>query len=88
MNIYGFLIMATVLAAAAVTVWGLLTRRRSFIASVIAAFVTILSGGCAWYAWVESQSAAWTVGYALMSLIALTSAARQIGRGPFRVFRS
>jgi predicted tellurium resistance membrane protein TerC len=67
--------MAAVLAA-------LVNRRHSIPLTVAALFVAVTAGGGAWYAWAESHSTPWTLGYGAVAVISLLAFIRQgfIGR--------
>lgn len=82
MNFTGAAIFFVIIAAAGVTLWGLFTKQRSVVIGVVAAAVAVLATVGAWYAWAESRSIPWTVGYAVLVAASLASAARQcIGGG-------
>ena len=62
----------------------LVNRRRSISLAVAAVLVAIVTAGGAWYAWTESQSALWTLGYGAVAVVSLVASIRQcvIGREP------
>lgn len=65
-----------------VVVFGLVNRRRSIPLAITVLFVALLACGGAWYAWVESHSTAWTLGYATVAVVSFVASVRQcrIGR--------
>jgi len=71
------------IVALGITLWGLFSARRSPIIAVIGALVAVLATVGAWYAWSETKSTPWTVGYAMIVLAAIASSLRQFigGRG-------
>ena len=77
MNITGALILLAVLVAVVWTISGLVARPRSVLTGVVASGIAVLGAGLARYAWLESQSTAWTVAYVVLLLIAVASALRQ-----------
>jgi hypothetical protein len=82
MNLASAAIFLGVIAALCVALWGLFSRRRSVIGGVIAASVALLATGLAWYAWAESQSIPWTLGYGVVAVASVASAIRQcVGGG-------
>jgi len=82
MNPDSTLIFLAMIAAVCVVVWGLFNQRRSMLLAAIAACVTILAALGAWYAWAETQSVAWTVGYGVLAVAGKVAAIRQFaGRG-------
>lgn len=81
MNIASALLFLAAIAAFVITVSGLFVRQRSIVIAVIALGVAVLAGGGAWYAWAESQSTGWTIGYLIVLVCAVASAARQFVGG-------
>ena len=67
-------ILIGVFVALAVTAWGAFRTRRSITIAVVAAVVTILAAGCGWYAFAETRSTPWTIGYVVLSLVSLSVA--------------
>lgn len=61
----------------AVIIRGLFVQQRSRIVGVLGILVALLALLGAWYAWAESQSIPWTVGYGVVALICMASATRQ-----------
>lgn len=75
----GFVVM--VLLALAVVGYGLFASRRSTIIALVALAVAVLAAGGAWYAWAESRDLPWTIGYGVVVVVSIASAARQfVGR--------
>ncbi len=81
MNITSAAIFFVLIAALSVAVWGLFTKQRSVFIGVIAGAVAVLAAVGAWYAWAESQSTPWTIGYLVVVIGALASAVRQFAGG-------
>jgi hypothetical protein len=77
MNLASTAIFLGVIAALCVALRGLFSRRRSVIGGVIAASMALLATGLAWYAWAESQSTPWTLGYVVVAVASVASAFRQ-----------
>ncbi len=77
MNIVSAVIFLGMIAALGLALWGLVAKRRSPVIGVIAAAVALIAAGGAWYAWAESKSIPWTIGYGVMAFIGLASAMRQ-----------
>jgi peptidoglycan/LPS O-acetylase OafA/YrhL len=85
MNFTTAAIFLGILAGLAVALWGLFSKRRSATIATIAILVAILAAGGGWYAWAESESIPWTIGYAVVAVACLASAVRQImGSGSAR----
>ena len=81
MNLASAAIFLGVIAALCVALRGLFSRRRSVIGGVIAGSVALLATGLAWYAWAESQSIPWTLGYVVVAVASVASAVRQCAAG-------
>jgi hypothetical protein len=77
MNPTNALIFLVMIAALGVAIWGLIGRRRSALIGVIAAAVALLAAVGGWYAWVETKSTPQTVGFGVVVIASLASAARQ-----------
>jgi multidrug resistance efflux pump len=77
MNLASTAIFLGVIAALCVALRGLFSRRRSVIGGVIAASMALLATGLAWYAWAESESTPWTLGYVVVAVASVASAVRQ-----------
>ena len=79
----GFAVM--ILLALAVVAYGLFSSKRSIGIALIALAVAVLAAGGAWYAWAESHDIPWTIGYGMVTVISIASAARQfVGRTPIK----
>jgi len=61
---------------------GLVVRPREaslrVLLCVTAVMIALTSAILAWYAWTESRSTAWALGYALLALLGTVSAIRQV----------
>ena len=77
MNIASAVIFLGMIAVLGLAFWGLVAKPRSPVIGVIAAAVALLAAGGAWYAWAESKSVPWTIGYGVTAFIGLASAMRQ-----------
>lgn len=80
-----FVVVAVLFVAGLIAVlYGLVNRRRSILLAVVALLLALTAGGGAWYAWAESQSMPWTVGYGAIVVVSLIAAFRQfiVGAGP------
>ena len=64
--------------------YGLVNRRGSILLAVVALLLALTTGGGAWYAWAESRSIPWMVGYGAIVVVSLIAAIRQfiVGTGP------
>ena len=62
------------------TVYGVFAKKRSPPVGIIASIAAIMSVGGAFYAWTESHSLPWTIGYCLVAAVAAYSAARHFFR--------
>ena len=71
------------IAALAVVTWGAFSVRRSITVAVVSILVAVLAAGCGWYAFAESQSIPWTIGYGVLALLSLGVGIRHMigGRG-------
>ncbi|MEJ7592801.1 MAG: hypothetical protein WKF77_14730 [Planctomycetaceae bacterium] len=78
MNITSAVIFPGLIAVLGLTLWGLVSRKRSPVIGVIAAAVALMAAGGAWYAWAESKSVPWTVGYGVIVMVSLASMMRQL----------
>ncbi len=65
------------IGALCAAIWGIFSKQRSAFVGVIAASVAVLAAVGAWYAWAESQSMPWTVGYGVVAVAGVASAMRQ-----------
>jgi len=74
METQGAIIFIGVFVALTVTACGAFRSRRSIAIAVVAAVVAVLAAGCGWYAFAESRSVPWTIGYAVLSLVSLSVA--------------
>lgn len=67
----GAFIFIGVIVAVAVVVWGAFKSGRSITVAIVALLVAVLAAGCGWYAFAESRSMPWTIGYGVISLMSL-----------------
>ena len=67
--------------AAALAIWGLFAGHKSVLVGLASGIVAILAALGAWYAWAESNSLPWTLGYGLIFLMAVASSIRQFSGG-------
>ncbi len=77
MNPDSTIIFLGMIAAVCVVVWGLFSQRRSMLLAGIAVCVAVLAAIGAWYAWAETQSVPWTVGYGVLAVASIIAAIRQ-----------
>jgi hypothetical protein len=76
------ILLAIIALALAVVMSGLFTSERSIVGALFSLAVAVVAFGGALYAWGESHSIPWTVGYGTVVLLSMASAARQlVGRG-------
>ncbi len=78
MNIDSAAVFLGAIAALSATLWGLFARRRSLAIGVIAAAVALLAAIFTWYAWAETKSLPWTLGYGVVVCAGLASSLRQL----------
>ena len=78
MGFAGTAFFLAAIGALCVAIWGLLSKQRSAFVGVIAASVAVLAAVGAWYAWAESRSIPWTVGYAALAVVSVAAAIRQL----------
>jgi predicted membrane channel-forming protein YqfA (hemolysin III family) len=82
MNLAGAAIFLCWITALGAVLLGLVVRPRRVplrvLLFVTAAVVALFSAIGAWYAWTESRSTTWTLGYALLALLGSASAIRQV----------
>jgi len=77
MGIQGIAVIGLALVLLAVVGYGLFTQKKSAGIGLAALVVAFLAAGGGWHAWAESRSVPVTVGYVVVLLISLGSAARQ-----------
>lgn len=65
------------LTGLSITVFGLFNSHKSLLISLVALVVAAAAFVGAGYAWTESKSLPWTVGYAVVVLVSVISAGRQ-----------
>ena len=68
----GAIIFLGAIVALAVVAWGAFRSRRSIAIAVVAVIVALLAAGCSWYAYAESQSLPWTIGYGVVALLSIS----------------
>lgn len=66
--------------ALAVVAAGLLSSQKSIGVALFSLVVAVVSAGGAGYAWTESHSLPWTIGYGAIAVLSVASAARQLLR--------
>ena len=66
----GVMVLIGLVLILAAGVYGAVATRKSLAVGVIGLAVALLFAGGAWYAWVESRSAGWTLGYGTVALAA------------------
>ena len=67
----GFLVLAVVIS-------GLFSSQKSIGVALFSSVVVVLAVGGAFYAWSESHSVPWTIGYGTIACVSLVSAGRQL----------
>ena len=78
MNIASAVFFLGMIAVLGLAFWGLVAKPRSPVIGVIAVAVALMAAGGAWYAWAESKSVPWTIGYGVVALACVASAMRQL----------
>ena len=78
MNIVSAVTFLGMIAVLGIALWGLVAKPRSRVIGVFAATVALMAAGGAWYAWAESKSVPWTIGYGVVALACMASAMRQL----------
>lgn len=78
MNIASAVIFIGMIALLGLAFWGLIVKPRSPVIGVIAAAVALMAAGGAWYAWADSKSIPWTIGYGVVALACVAAAVRQL----------
>lgn len=78
MGYEGALVLIGVIVALAVVVWGAFKPGRSITVAIVAFLVAVLAAGCGWYAFAESRSMPWTIGYGVVSLMSLAVAMKNL----------
>jgi hypothetical protein len=68
---YGAVIFVGVIVALAFVVRGAFAKRRSIAVTLVALPLSVLAAGGAWYAFAESQSLPWTIGYGVVALVSI-----------------
>lgn len=64
--------------ALAVVVSGLFSSEKSIGVALFSLVVAVLAAGGAAYAWTESHSLPWTIGYGVIAVLSVSSAAHQL----------
>ena len=82
MNAIGLLVGVMLLSAVALTIYGAVVPRRSIPIALVALAVLGVGSLGGWYAWMETQSLPWTIGYLTVAAIALIAFIRQIMPAP------
>lgn len=73
---YGRILGPLMIIALVLLLYERSTRVRDVVFSIVSALVAATAGILAWYAWAESQSLAWTAGYALVCAALLAACIR------------
>lgn len=81
MNAIVLVLGVMALTAVGLTIYGAVVPRRSLPIALVALAVLGVGSLGAWYAWMETQSIPWTVGYLTMAAIALIAFVRQLMPG-------
>jgi cytochrome bd-type quinol oxidase subunit 1 len=68
---YSAVIFIGVIVALALVVRGAFAQRRSMTVALITLPLAVVAAGCAWYAFTESQSLPWTIGYVVTALLSI-----------------
>jgi len=68
---YGAVILIGIMVALAVVVRGAFAKRHSVAVALISLPLALLAAGCGWYAFAESQSLPWTIGYSTIALVSV-----------------
>ena len=71
MGSQGAIIFIGAIVALAVVVWGAFRSRQSITIAVVAVVVAVVAAGCGWYAFAESESLPWTIGYGVVALLSV-----------------
>jgi uncharacterized membrane protein len=74
----GAFIFLGAVAGLAVVVWGAFQSGRSIVVAAVCAVVALPAAVCSWYAYAESQSLPWTIGYGLVVLLSLFVGMKQV----------
>ena len=74
MGLGGVVALVVFALALAAVVVGAMSVKKSFAVALVGLIVAIPALGLSWYAWVESQSLLWALGYAAVALFALAVA--------------
>ena len=64
-------LIAALLALVGLTVHGVLKKERSLMIGFLDVFLCLFSAYCALYAWFESQSMPWAIGYGVAAIVFL-----------------
>lgn len=78
MNAIVLILGLMVLTAVALMIYGAIVPRRSIPIAILALAVLGMCSLGGWYAWMETQSIPWTVGYFTIAAIALIAFVRQL----------
>lgn len=78
MNGSGAVIVLAALIILGLSIGGLFNKGRSLLCALAGAAVVPIAIVCARYAWVESRSLLWAIGYSIGALLGLVSFFRQL----------
>jgi hypothetical protein len=84
MNLTTAALFLGILVALGIALWGFFSRERSPLIALVAIAVALLAALGAWYAWAETKSTPWTIGYAIVAAAGVMSAVRQLLGGGLR----
>ncbi|MDA1249912.1 MAG: hypothetical protein O2820_11890 [Planctomycetota bacterium] len=84
MNIEMVLVLLALFSVFGVVLWGLFAEQRTAAVGAVAVLLAVIAAGCAWYAWAESRSIPWTIGYGILFAVCAASAIRQLSGGDSR----
>ena len=71
MGSQGAIVFVMAIAALAVVTWGAFSARRSITVAIVSILVAVMAAGCGWYAFMESQSLPWSIGYGVFAALSL-----------------
>jgi hypothetical protein len=84
MNFETVVLLLALFSLFGVVAWGLFSEQRSSAVGLFAILLAVIAAGCAWYAWAESRSIPWTIGYGILFAVSAASAIRQLSGGDSR----
>ena len=87
MNINTTIIFLMLIIMFGLTVWGLFNKRRSILIILADVLVILTTGIGALYAWGESHSLPWAIGYFSFFILGIVSIVRQIRHKKWKIIR-